>query len=248
MSLNISDALILGVGLSVFIACISILVVILYIAYTELDEILGYLQSSPAVIIKAPFKNGGPWGRLFLLGAIVGVLRTPEIYISDGGASVDDIANFPTTLKAKLINLYKVGGYFTWALFLYSAVLIVDWSSMSGVRLGVVVLTSVAIPVWILLCLRLGKTQMGMIATSFKNSSAINIRLKLNAGGYFEKLIFIVAVSVIVTFSSVFIKRGTIDALDFKSLPRTLKFKLFALFGMMAYVIVSLVALYVSRG
>lgn len=72
MSISTSDAITLGVGLFIFAGCIGFVGVALYVAYEKLDEMLGYFENSPAVTIKAPLKNGGPWGRLFVLGGIIG--------------------------------------------------------------------------------------------------------------------------------------------------------------------------------
>lgn len=136
MSISTSDAVTLGVGLFIFAGCIGFVGVVLYVAYAKLDVMLGYFENSPAVTIKAPLKNGGPWGRLFVLGGIVGVIKAPGVYIPDGGACAEDIAKFPEELKARLIAIYKVGECFTWALFLFAVVTVVDWSSMGALGLG----------------------------------------------------------------------------------------------------------------
>ena len=240
MSISTSDAITLGVGLFIFAGCFGFVGVALYVAYAKLDVMLGYFKNTPAVIIRSPLKNGGPWGRLFVLGGIVGVIKTPGFYIPDGGACVEDIASFPEGLKARLIALYKVGGCFSWALFLFAAITVVDWSSMGNARLGLALLTIVAIPAWILLCLHLWRTQISTIVTCLKNSSAIGIRLKLNAGEYFGRLVFIIAVSVILTCSRIFIKRGTLDSADFETVPRSLRFKLFVLFMIEVGLVVNL--------
>lgn len=182
MSLNASDTFALGAGLFIFTGCLVFLGIALYVAYTKLEEMLSHLKNCPAVMIKAPFKNGGPWGKLFVLGGIVSVIKTPGLYTPDGGASIEDIANFPKALRARIITLYRVGGYFFSALMLYATILLVDWSSMGTTRLGAVALTAAAIPIWALLCLRLGEKQTSTIIASFKNSSAIKIREKLNTG------------------------------------------------------------------
>ena len=63
-------------------------------------------------MIRAPFKNGGPGGRLFVLGAIMGLMTVPRLYLRDGGASAEDLKNFPADLKRKLIVLHWAGGMF----------------------------------------------------------------------------------------------------------------------------------------
>lgn len=247
MSLSPESALKLGAGLFIFTGCIAFVVVALYMAYTKLDLMLGCFKNSPAVMIKAPLKNGGPWGRLFVLGAIVGVIKSPDLFISDGGASRADIASFPQDLKKRLISIYKIGGCFSLALMIYSLVFLVGWSFMGAVRFGVAVITIVAMLVWFLLCVYLGRTQINTIGNSFKNSEAIQFRLKLDAGGNFGKIIFIVAASVIVACSRIFIKRGTLNANDYKYMPRNLKYKLYVVFFMSVGLVISLFGLYLFR-
>ena len=246
MSVSAADKIFLGVSLISFGGLFVFLGVALHLAYTKMDMMLDHLKNCPAVMNRASFKNGGPWGRLFVLGGIVGVIKTPGLYIPDGGACIEDVAKFPGALKVRLITLYRVGFFFAWTLMLCSLVFLVEWSSMGPARLGVAALTTVAIPVWVLLCLRLGKTQVSTIIVNFKNSSALKNRVKLNAGGYFGRLVFIVAASVIVTCGRVFIRRGTVDPVDYKKAPRSLRGKLFALFVMEAVLIISLSALYLS--
>ncbi|SDT38589.1 hypothetical protein SAMN04489802_4246 [Pseudomonas chlororaphis] len=97
-------------GLADFGALIVWLGVGLYIARTETDEMLERLKNCPAIMNRASFKNAGPAGRLFLMGSVIGVIAWPGMYIRDGGASVEDINNFPQRLKRKLMVWYRVGG------------------------------------------------------------------------------------------------------------------------------------------
>ena len=100
----------LYVGLAEFGVLIVWLGVGLYMAYTETDEMLERLKNSPAIMNRASFKNAGPAGRLFLMGSVIGVIAWPGMYIRDGGASVEDVTNFPLRLKRKLMIWYRVGG------------------------------------------------------------------------------------------------------------------------------------------
>ncbi|WP_223526710.1 hypothetical protein [Pseudomonas sp. BF-B-26] len=84
--------------------------VALHLAYTKMDTMLSHLNNCPAVMVREPFKNGGPWGRLFLLSGIIGVVTAPHIYLRDGGASAEDLMNFPALLKRRLI-LIKRGAW-----------------------------------------------------------------------------------------------------------------------------------------
>lgn len=247
MSASPENILILCTGLLIFTGYMTFLVIALYVAYTKLDALLGYFQNSPAVMIRAPFKNSGPWGRLFVLGAIVGVIKTPGLYLPDGGVSAEDIARFPQGLRKRLLLLNRVGGGFIWALMTYSAFLLVDWSTMGVIRLTIVVATLVVLCAWGFLCVYLGSTQINHMAGIFKHSESIQSRLKLDAGGYFGKGLFIVAASVIVVCSPVFIKRGTLDVNDLRGIPGGLKLTLYGVFFMTVCLMVTLCVLYLFR-
>lgn len=247
MSASSGNILILCAGMLIFTGCMTFLVTALYLAYTKLDALLGYFQHSPSVMIRASFKNSGPWGRLFVLGAIVGVIKTPGLYLPDGGVSAEDIARFPQDLRKKLLLLYRVGGGFFWAFMTYSAVLLVDWSTMGAIRLTIAVATLVVLCAWGVLCVYLGSTQINHMADIFKNSKSIQSRLKLDAGGYFGKGLFVVAASVIVVCSPVFINSGTLDINDYRGMPRGLKLKFYGVFFMTACLMVTLCMLYIFR-
>lgn len=247
MSLSIADTIFLCGSLIGFGGAFIYLGIALYIAYTKMDMMLTCFKNSPYIMIRAPILNGGPWGRLFVLREIVGVLQVPGLYIPDGDVCPADIDQFPKQLKARLIMLQRVGGYFAWELILLCIFFRIDWASMKPLRLGIALLAMAAIPVWIGLCLRVASTQTNFIVMHFKNSSAIKARTKLNSGGRFAKLVFIVALSVIVACSVLFVRRGTLDAAELETLPRQLKVKLSALFVLMVVIVVSFILLYVFR-
>ena len=105
MSLNTANKIFLCVGLIDLVGLLVWLGVALHIAYTKTDIMLIHLKNSPALTIRAPFKSGGPWGKLFLLGGIMGAVTTPGIYLRDGGVNIEEIKSFPTHLKRKLVIL-----------------------------------------------------------------------------------------------------------------------------------------------
>lgn len=112
----------------VFLGMILGLAVALYLAYAKLDLMLGYLRNCPAVMVRAPFKNGGPAGRLFVLSGIIGVVVTPRIYLRDGGAVQEDLDNFPADLKRLLVVFQTVGWVLLGALVvLFVAKKLTDW-------------------------------------------------------------------------------------------------------------------------
>ncbi|WP_028620013.1 hypothetical protein [Pseudomonas sp. Ant30-3] len=114
MSISTADKIFLCVGLITFGGIFIVIGASLHLAYTKMDVMLDHLKNCPAVMIRAPFRNGGPWGHMFVLGAIMGVMTTPRLYLRDGGACVEDLKNFPVSLKRKLVILQWTG----WALLL----------------------------------------------------------------------------------------------------------------------------------
>lgn len=105
MSANTGNTIFLVIGLIDFVGAFISIGISLHLAYTKMDVMLNHLQNCPAVMIRAPFRNGGPWGNMFLLGAIMGVMTTPRLYLRDGGACAEDLENFPADLKRKLVIL-----------------------------------------------------------------------------------------------------------------------------------------------
>ena len=81
----------------------------LYMAYTKMELMLAQLKNCSAVMSLAQFRQGGPWGKLLLVGSISGFVTFPNFYIKRGGFSAEDISNFPLSLKRKLVVLQWVG-------------------------------------------------------------------------------------------------------------------------------------------
>ena len=105
MSLSTAEKIFLCVALIDFGSIFVWIGIALHLSYTKMDLMLAHLKNCPAVMIRAPFKDGGPSGRLFVQGAIMGLMTTPRLYLRDGGASAEDLKNFPADLKRKLIIL-----------------------------------------------------------------------------------------------------------------------------------------------
>lgn len=114
MSAITADKVFLVIGLIYFAGAFISIGIALHLAYTKMDLMLNHLKNCPVVMIRAPFRNGGPWGNMLLLGAIMGVMTTPRLYLRDGGACSDDLMNFPADLKRKLVILQWTG----WGLLL----------------------------------------------------------------------------------------------------------------------------------
>ena len=81
----------------------------LRIAYTKMDLMLESLKNSSIVNAFSLLRQGGPWGKLLLVGSISGVVTFPAFYIRRGRASADDLSTFPERLKFHLVMLQWAG-------------------------------------------------------------------------------------------------------------------------------------------
>lgn len=109
MSVSVAQKLFLCIGITGFGGLLIFLGVALHLAYAKMDVMLDHLKNCPAIMVRAPFKNGGAWGRLFVLGAVMGVMTMPNFYLRDGGADAKDLEGFPGGLRRKLIVLHWGG-------------------------------------------------------------------------------------------------------------------------------------------
>ncbi|MCK3838924.1 MULTISPECIES: hypothetical protein [Pseudomonas] len=100
----------------------------LHMAYTKMDLMLTHLKNCSAIMIRAPLRHGGPWGKLLLVGGISGIVTFPGFYLKRGGMSVEDLSNFPVALKRKLAVLQ-------WSVI---ALLLVMLSLAAVIKLGLV--------------------------------------------------------------------------------------------------------------
>lgn len=89
----------------VIVAMFILIWIVLHMAYSQMDVMLENLKNCSAVMVQAPLRNGGPWGKLLLVGWIAGVVTFPGFYLKHGGASVEDLNNFPASLKRKLVAI-----------------------------------------------------------------------------------------------------------------------------------------------
>jgi len=114
MSVSAADKIFLCVGVIGFGGIFVWIGVALHLAYTKMDVMLSQLKNCPAVMVRISFNSAGPWGRLFVQGAIMGLMTTPSLYLRHGGACPEDLENFPVDLKRKLVTLHWAG----WVLLL----------------------------------------------------------------------------------------------------------------------------------
>jgi len=105
MSVSTADKIFLCISLSGFGGIFVWIGIALHLAYTKMDLMLDHLKNSPAIMIRVFLIDTGPWGRLHVFGLIMGLMVMPHFFLRDGGASAEDLKNFPAKLKRKLIIL-----------------------------------------------------------------------------------------------------------------------------------------------
>ncbi|WP_339533239.1 hypothetical protein [Pseudomonas mucidolens] len=105
MTVNLADKIFLVAGLLDFGGILVCLGVALHMAHTQMDLMLEHLKNCSAVMVQAPLREGGLWGKLLLIGWIAGVVTFPGYYLKYGGASIEDLNGFPAPLKRKLVMI-----------------------------------------------------------------------------------------------------------------------------------------------
>lgn len=78
----------------------------LHLAYTKIDLILTHLKNCPAIMVRAPLRHGGPWGKLLLVGGISGIITFPNFYLKRGELNADDLSKLPFMLRRKLLIMH----------------------------------------------------------------------------------------------------------------------------------------------
>jgi len=115
----------LTVGLLNFSGTFLYIGISYYFAHTKMDLMLSYLKNCPSVTLRRPSLALGLSGKFYVFIAITAVLTVPRRMIRIGGASAEDIANFPTDLRRKIIWLHWSG--MTMLLILCVLALIVEF-------------------------------------------------------------------------------------------------------------------------
>ena len=109
MSLNTADKIFLAVGLIDFGGIFLWIGMCLHLAYTQMDLMLNHLKNSSLLNTFVPLRQGGPWGKLVLVGSISSVVTFPGFYLRRGSVNTEDLRGFPTALKRKLVILQWCG-------------------------------------------------------------------------------------------------------------------------------------------
>jgi hypothetical protein len=105
VAISASEKVFLGVGLLNFAGALLYLGISYYFALTKMDLMLPYLKNSPSVMLRIHSLKLGLSGKMYVFAGISAVLMMPHRMIRIGGASAEDIANFPPDLRRKIIWL-----------------------------------------------------------------------------------------------------------------------------------------------
>lgn len=92
------------------IVCMFVwIVLVLRIAFTQMDLMLGLLRNCSFIESLAKFKQGGLWGKLLLVGSVSGVVAFSGLYVRRGTVDAEDIRRIPVHLKRRLVFLQWAG-------------------------------------------------------------------------------------------------------------------------------------------
>ncbi|MGH8386415.1 MAG: hypothetical protein ACRESJ_13110 [Pseudomonas sp.] len=103
MSISVADKIFMSAALINFGGIFVCIGIVFHMAYTKMDLMLEHMKNSSIVTLHAPLRYGGPWGKLLLIGWIASALTSPRYYLKHGSLSIDDLANFPVSLRRRLV-------------------------------------------------------------------------------------------------------------------------------------------------
>lgn len=126
MSVDTIDKLIACIGLIWFASALVWITVALHMAYTKLDTMLEHFKHCKAIMVRAPLRHGGPWGKLMLVGGISGVVTFPNFYLKRGEMCPEDLTNAPIYLKRKLAVLQWTVWGLLLVMFVFTAIATLD--------------------------------------------------------------------------------------------------------------------------
>lgn len=90
---------------AILLGMIAWIAICLHLAYTRIDGILEHLKNCTAVTDRAPLRDGGPWGKLLLIGGISGIVTFPNFFVKRGEADSSDLQKLPSNIRRKLVFL-----------------------------------------------------------------------------------------------------------------------------------------------
>ncbi|NUU38885.1 hypothetical protein [Pseudomonas sp. C2B4] len=105
MNVDTVDLLIAYIGLIYFAAALVWITAALHMAYTKMDMMLDLYKNCKAIMVRAPLRHCGPWGKLMLIGGISGIVTFPNFYLKRGELSLEDLKNTPPNLRRRLAIL-----------------------------------------------------------------------------------------------------------------------------------------------
>lgn len=100
--MSTSQTIIVYLGGLVVFSMSACLGVLLHLAYTKMDILLGLFPNSVGVKTLAPLRHGGIWGKLMLIGGISSYVAFPGPYLKNGQLSREDLEAMPNSLRRRL--------------------------------------------------------------------------------------------------------------------------------------------------
>ncbi|MDP9709770.1 UNVERIFIED_ORG: hypothetical protein J2X80_001847 [Pseudomonas fluorescens] len=225
MILCITEKILLLIGIVDFIGIFTLIGVMLYVAKTKTETILSHLTNSSISSKITMLWHGGPWGRIYMMGEVFAIMRSPAIYIHTGKLCAKDFENFPRKLRKKLITLYRLVFIFYAIMICLGLVAYIE--DMQDIAINPIVIMTIVSFTGLLLVngilLYVAKRRLEIILTSLKHSSITSSLFMLWQAGLGGRIYMLGEISGILKNPSRYISQGKVSARDVKNFPPKLK-------------------------
>ncbi|VEF13332.1 Uncharacterised protein [Pseudomonas fluorescens] len=225
MTLRTSEKIFLLIGIVDFIGIFSLLGVMLYVAKTKTETILSHLTNSSISSKLIMLWHGGPWGRIYMMGEVFGIMRCPELYIHTGRLCAKDFEHFPRKLRNNLIALYRMV-FFFFAIMVCLGVFS-STDSISEIAQGPIAIIAIVSFTGLVLVngilLYIAKRRLALILDSLKRSSITSSLVMLWQAGLGGRIYMLGEIFGILKKPSRYISQGKVSAVDVKNFPPKLK-------------------------
>jgi hypothetical protein len=225
MTLRTSEKIFLLIGIVDFIGIFTLIGVMLYVAKTKTETILSHLTNSSISSKIIMLWRGGPWGRIYMMGKVFGIMRNPEFYIHAGTLCAKDFENFPRKLRKNLITLYRL-------VFIFFAImmclgLVSSTEDMHDIAKDPIVIMTMLSFTGLLLVngilLYVAKSKLEIILNSLNASAITSSLLMLWQAGLGGRFYMLGEIFGILKNPSRYISQGKVSAKDVNNFPPKLK-------------------------
>lgn len=105
MNMSVASALFVASGLFCFGSAIVVLGIGVYLGHTKGDVLSDHFKNSHPVITIPAFMDKGLRGKTRLVWSVSSVVTFPRFFLKLGIVNAEDLDNFPTDLRRKLVRL-----------------------------------------------------------------------------------------------------------------------------------------------